>query len=227
LAASGRNNDLASRLPHPQYLCNARLFSKLPRNLAPAFTHYLSERPEMSSQRREVTEGQNNERKFSNMKNRNNQLTAVLIVLAFALAPIVQATPRLDGGPTHPPANEAPYPDGGPQAEQMPVIIINSTGDVSRGKTGSFVLDMKPRLMFGAMFVNFTVSGTAIPGVDYVALVSPAYIGQSGYGTILVQTLPDPRGSANRQAYSVVITLKPGAGYAVGAPSSATMWIKP
>ena len=98
----------------------------------------------------------------------------------------------------------------------MPVIIINSTGDVSRGKTGSFVLDMNPRLMFGAMFVNFTVSGTAIPGVDYVALVSPAYIGQSGYGTILVQTLPDPRGSSNRQAYSVVITLEPGSGYAIG-----------
>ena len=45
----------------------------------------------MSSQRREVTEGQNNERKFSNMKNRNNQLTAVLFVVALALAPIVQA----------------------------------------------------------------------------------------------------------------------------------------
>ena len=109
----------------------------------------------------------------------------------------------------------------------MPVIIINSTGDVSRGKTGSFVLDMKPRLMFGAMFVNFKVSGTAIPGVDYVALVSPAYVGQSGYGTILVQTLPDPRGSYIHQAYSVVVTLEPGAGYAVGAPNSAQMTIKP
>ena len=109
----------------------------------------------------------------------------------------------------------------------IPIVTINSTGDVPRGKTGSFVLDMTPRLMFGAMFVNFTVSGTAIPGVDYVALVSPAYIGQSGYGTILVQTLPDPRGSSIRQAYSVVVTLESGAGYALGAARSATMWIKP
>ena len=172
------------------------------------------------------------------MKNRNIQLTAVLFVVAVALAPIVQAAQSLEGGPTRPLAIEAPRPDGGPVAlaanegirpegEQMPVIIINSTGDVSRGKTGSFVLDMKPRLLFGAMFVNFKVSGTAIPGVDYVALVSPAYIGQSGYGTILVQTLPDPRGSANRQSYSVVITLDAGVGYAVGQPNSATMWIKP
>src|SRR5882724_13662969 len=145
------------------------------------------------------------------MKNRNNVFIATLVALAFALAPVTKA---------------GPYPDGGPDPAPA-VISIHSTGDVARGKTGSFVLDMKPRLMFGAMFVNFTVSGTAIPGVDYVALVSPAYIGQSGYGTILVQTLPDPRGSANRQSYSVVITLDPGLGYAVGQPSSATMWIKP
>jgi hypothetical protein len=175
------------------------------------------------------------------MKNRNTQLTAVLLVLALALAPIVSAKPYPDGGPTYAavnnapqpgggpnrsPPNEAPRPDGGPisasdltgpQDEQMPTISIHS----------SFVLDMKPTLMFSAMFVNFTVSGTASPGVDYVALVSPAYIGQSGYGTILVQTLPDPRASANRQSYSVVITLKSGLGYAVGVPSSAIMWIKP
>jgi hypothetical protein len=207
------------------------------------------------------------------MRNRNIQLTAILFVLALALAPIVQAARHADGGPIY--LNEAPHPDGGPnrsldnnarpdptprarpqpaprpdggpatealqsdggsvsvpepnspRAEQVAAITIHSTGDVSRGKTGSFVLDMKPTLVFGAMFVNFKVSGTAIPGVDYVALVSPAYIGQSGYGTILVQTLPDPRGSANRQSYSVVVTLEPGAGYAVGAPNSATIWIKP
>jgi hypothetical protein len=111
--------------------------------------------------------------------------------------------------------------------EQMPVITIHSTGDVSRGKTGSFVLDMKPRLMFGGPYVKFSVSGTAISGVDYVPLISPAYIGQSGYGVILVQTLPDPRASSIRQSYSVVVTLEPGLGYAVGQPSSAQIMIKP
>jgi hypothetical protein len=81
--------------------------------------------------------------------------------------------------------------------------------------------------MFGGMYVNFKVSGTAIPGVDYVALVSPAYIGASGYGVILIKTLPDRRGLSSRQAYSVVVTLEAGAGYAVGAPSSAKMMIEP
>ncbi len=160
------------------------------------------------------------------MKNRNTQLTAVLFVLAFALAPIVQAAQQCGGGPTHLLANEAPQPDGGPDPAAA-VITVHSTGDVTRGKTGSFVLNMKPALMLGGMYVNFKVSGTAIPGVDYVAPVSPAYIGQSGYAVILVKALPDPRGSSIRQAYSVVITLEPGAGYAVGQPSSATMWIKP
>ena len=157
------------------------------------------------------------------MKNRNNVCTATLVALAFAFAPVVQAGQHLDGGPIPLAANEGISAVG----EQMPVITIHSTDNVTRGKIGSFVLNMKPALMLGGMYVNFSVSNTAIPGVDYVSLVSPAYIGQSGYGTILVQTLPDPRGSANRQSYSVVVTLKPGAGYAVGAPSSATMWIKP
>jgi hypothetical protein len=113
------------------------------------------------------------------------------------------------------------------QDQQLPVITIQSTGDIIRGKTGSFVLNMKPPLMLGGTYVNFSVSGTAIPGVDYVPLVSPAYIGQSGYGVILVQTLADPRASGIRQPYSVVVTLEPGPGYAVGEPSSAQMMIKP
>jgi hypothetical protein len=184
------------------------------------------------------------------MKNRNTEFKAILVALAFALAPIVQAAPQPGGGPSGPPANEAPSPGGGPtgppandrananseassaystssEGENLPVVTIHSTGNIPRGKTGSFVLDMKPAVMFGGTYVKFSVSGTAIPGVDYVALVSPAYIGQSGYAVILVIALPDPRGSSIRQAYSVVITLDPGAGYAVGQPSSATMWITP
>jgi hypothetical protein len=89
--------------------------------------------------------------------------------------------------------------------QQVPVITIHSTGDVKRGKTGLFVLRMNP-IVFGGSYVNFSVSGTAIPGVDYV---------------------PDQRASYIRQSYSVVMTLQPGAGYALGEPSSAQMMIKP
>ena len=175
------------------------------------------------------------------MKNRNNQLTAILFVLAFALAPIVQARPGPSPGPTYPPPNEAPRPDGGPAHQsstacananseaipETPMITVHSTDSVTRGKTGSFVLDMKPALLLGVLYVNFSLSGSAVAGIDYVQPLSPAYIGQAGYGVILIQTLADPRGSANRQSYSVVVTLERGAGYLLGIPSSATMWIKP
>jgi hypothetical protein len=167
------------------------------------------------------------------MKIQNTIFITIVSALAFALAPIVQAGQAPGGGPTRPPANEAPAPQRfpppptGTEDVDLPVITIHSIDNVIRGKTGSFVLDMKPALMLGGTYVNFKVSGTAIAGVDYVLLVSPAYIGQSGYGVIQVKTLPDQRGLSSRQAYSVTVTLEPGAGYALGAASSATMWIKP
>src|SRR5262245_3618257 len=158
------------------------------------------------------------------MKNRNNVLIGTLAALAFAFAPVVQAAPSPDGGPTQLATNDSP----GPQPGESAVVTIHSTDNVTRGKIGSFVLNMSsPALMLGGMYVNFSVGGTAVAGVDYVALVSPAYIGRSNYGVIQIQTLPDRRASSIRQAYSVVITLKEGAGYSVGTPSSATMWIKP
>src|SRR5262245_371332 len=113
------------------------------------------------------------------------------------------------------------------EPENFPLITIYSAGDVKRGKTGSFVLNMNPPLMFGGTYVNFSVGGTAIPGVDYVPLVSPAFVDKSGYGVILVQTLYDPRGPSPRQSPSVVIKLEPGPGYVVGKPSSAQMMMKP
>ena len=159
------------------------------------------------------------------MKNRNNMYTTTLVALAFALALGAEASPRPDGGPTYllSTASSNANSDG----EDLPVITIHSTDNVIRGKTGSFVLNMKPVLMLGGTYVNFKVSGTAVAGVDYELLVSPARIGQSGYGVIQIKTLRDPRGSAFHQAYSVVVTLEAGAGYAVGAARSATMWIKP
>jgi len=143
------------------------------------------------------------------MKNQNIVFIAIAFALAFALAPVTQATPCPQGGCA------------------SPTITIHSAGNILRGETGSFVLEMKPVPMFGGMYVNFSVSGTAIPGVDYVALVSPAYIGPSGYAVLLIKALPDPRGPADRQSYSVEVKLDSGLGYALGQPSSAMMWIKP
>ena len=177
------------------------------------------------------------------MKNRSIQCQVILLVLAFALAPIARAERRPDGGPTTVRVSSAPRPrptvaprpvvdiDSENAAdptsgEQDRAVTIHSTGDVKRGKIGSFVIKMNPAVMFGGMYVNFKVSGTAEAGVDYVALVSPVYIGKSGYAVILVETLANKRGSGIRQLYSIVVTLENGPGYAVGELNSAKMMIK-
>ena len=159
------------------------------------------------------------------MKNQNIVFVAIAFALAFALAPVTNAAPSPQGGPTYPPPNERV--SDSPEGENLPVVTIHSAGNILRGKTGSFVLDMKPVLMFGATYVKFSVSGTAVAGVDYVPLLSPAYIGQSGYGVISLATLPDPRAQSFHQAYSVVVTLEPGLGYFIGEQKSALIWIKP
>lgn len=166
------------------------------------------------------------------MKNRSNKVTAVLFVVTLALAPMVQAQQdRLRPPPTSlvRPTPTAAYEGASEnsEAQNLPVVTIHATDNVIRGKIGTFVLNMKPALMFGGTYVNFSLGGTAVAGVDYVVPASPAYISASGYGAIQIQTLANPRGSADRQAYSVVITLQAGAGYALGNPSSALMWIKP
>ena len=169
------------------------------------------------------------------MKNRNNKVTAVLFVVTLALAPMVQAQQdRLRPPPTSlaRPTPTAAYEGASENGEELdvqnlPVVTIHATDNVIRGKTGSFVLNMKPALMLGGLYVNFSISGTAIAGVDYVQPLSPAYIGQAGYGVILIQTMRNPRGLSNHQSYSVVVTLEAGSAYALGAPRSATMWIKP
>src|SRR5206468_10618169 len=57
----------------------------LPRNLAPDFTHYISERPEMSSQRREIKESQNKKEKLIIMKTKIIKNLVLSLGLVFVL----------------------------------------------------------------------------------------------------------------------------------------------
>jgi hypothetical protein len=158
------------------------------------------------------------ERKINNMKTKIISNLLLSLGLVFVLGSTITQV-RGDSEVIQPP--------------QVLVATIHSSGDVYRGKTGSFVVDMQQSTSNENTqipyfpYVNFSVSGTAIPGVDYIALVSPVQIGPDGYGVILVKTLPDPRGSGNRQSYSVVVTLDSGLGYTLGQPMTATMTIKP
>jgi hypothetical protein len=154
----------------------------------------------------------------NNMKTKIISKTLLSLGLAFVLVSAIAHSPALGS-----------------------VVTIRSTGDVARGETGSFVVYMTGSpFPWGGALVNFSVSGTAIPGVDYVALISPAHVvvwvppppqcehcQGYFYGVIPVKTLPDLRGSFFPQAYSVVVTLKPGLGYTIGEHSSAQMMINP
>src|ERR1700741_3563902 len=155
------------------------------------------------------------------MKNQHIVFIAMVSALAFALAPVTKAAPNPGGIPTASATNNQPSGDDA----ALPVITIHSAGNILRGKTGSFVLKMSPAVMLGGMYVNFKVSGTAVAGVDYASLLSPTSIGKSGYGVISLKTLANPRGSSDHRAYSVVVTLEPGAGYSVAKPNSAIIWI--
>ena len=132
--------------------------------------------------------------------------------------------------------NSLVTPAHGGTDQQLPIVTIhnatisglNGTA-VQRGQIGAFVLSVQPQSLLAAATtgVNFKVGGTAIPGVDYDPLVSPAFIGQSGFGAILIKTLPNPRASAVAQLFTVTVTLQPGPGYVVGQPSAAKISIEP
>ena len=163
-------------------------------------------------------------------------ISKILLTLGLALVLCSAVTPMHGGTQPSSASVIAPTP---PQFPVVTIHTVNASGvvtasglnvsieDVTRGQIGTFVLSVNPQILVATTFVNFKVSGTAIPGVDYSPLVSPAFIGQSGFGAILVKTLPDPRASVVPQAYSVVVTLEPGPGYAVGQPSSAEILIQP
>jgi len=97
-------------------------------------------------------------------------------------------------------------------------VSIHSSGDVTRGQIGSFVLEAHTVPWGWNGYVNFSVSGTAIPGVDYTPVVSPVLLRIVSCdlctpfwrGVILVKTLPDLRGEFFPQPYSVVVTLGQG-----------------
>src|SRR6478752_3032676 len=104
------------------------------------------------------------------MKNQNIVFIAIAFALAFALAPVTQATPCPQWG----------------CGQQLPEISIHSTGNVVRGKTGSFVLVKTlpdPRALASAQAYSVVVTLEAGPGYT---------VGQSSSAEIWIDpvTLP-------------------------------------
>jgi hypothetical protein len=88
--------------------------------------------------------------------------------------------------------------------------------------TGTFVITRTGNL--NALTVNYTVSGGAAPGSDYVALSGSVALG-IGVNTAAVTLIP-LADSALESPEAVIITIAPGVAYQAGAPSAAGALIK-
>src|SRR5947207_16028754 len=101
--------------------------------------------------------------KENKMKNQNIVFIAIVFALAFALAPTTQAAPNPGGIPS--PTSAAATPLPGPENIELPVVSIHSSGTVVLGKTASFVLDMKPAILFAVMYLICPASGPSFTGI--------------------------------------------------------------
>lgn len=105
-----------------------------------------------------------------------------------------------------------------------PQVIVNAT-DASASEspldTGTFTISLDRINSGGLLTVNYSIGGTASPGSDYTALSGNVTIpnGQQS-ATITLTPLDD---LDIEPVETVTITISSGAGYTVGAPSSASI----
>lgn len=107
----------------------------------------------------------------------------------------------------------------GPSASVAATDNVHEDSDLS----GSFTVTLSAPAPAGGLTISYAVSGSATPGNDFNALTGDVVIAEGATNaTISVNLIDD----ANpEESEDIVLTLQPGGGYAVGAPSAATMTI--
>lgn len=106
----------------------------------------------------------------------------------------------------------------------LPEVSVVATDPAASeaGGTGTFTFERTGG--FGSpLTVSYSVTGSATPGSDYAALPGTIFFG-AGMITATVTVTPVQDAVAEGEE-SVVVSVDPGAGYAVGSPSSATVTI--
>ena len=103
-------------------------------------------------------------------------------------------------------------------------IVATDPNAAESGDTGTFTITRAGSLV-GALTVNFTRSGTATSGSDYIAIASPGSVtipdGQPS-ATITVTPIQD---TINEGSETVILTLTASANYTLGASTTATVTI--
>ena len=115
-------------------------------------------------------------------------------------------------------------------SDDVPTVTLAATVETAIEATataGQFIFTRSgsgPDLSSSNLTVLYAVSGTASNGTDYTALPGSLVIsnGQTA-ATLLVAPIPD---GVSESSESVVLSLSPAGGYAVGAPSNGTVTIR-
>ncbi|MGC8990848.1 MAG: Calx-beta domain-containing protein, partial [Verrucomicrobiia bacterium] len=119
-----------------------------------------------------------------------------------------------------------------PQASSATVTIMDNESAVSLTSTGfttedgssigAFVVS-RAGPTYSSLTVNLGVGGTAINGVDYIAIADSVTF-PAGADTVRIEVRPLADGTAE-EIETVALSLLPGSGYTVIAPASAVVFI--
>lgn len=107
----------------------------------------------------------------------------------------------------------------------LPTVTVTATdpGAAEPGSDAGEFTVSRGEVTYGDLTVAYSVGGTAVPGVDYVALSGTLTIPDGATSAaIAVQPLDDVEPEA---AETVALSLSAGADYVIGAPSEATVVI--
>ena len=114
------------------------------------------------------------------------------------------------------------------------IMATDPSASTDGSDSGEFTVLLSSSAPPGGVTVNYEVSGTAVPGVDYQALVGSVYVPAAQDSAVVAV---DPIATYATDDKTVVVTLASGTGYQVGSPSSATvtlyfvrlreLWVQP
>jgi hypothetical protein len=110
-------------------------------------------------------------------------------------------------------------------SDTPPAVVTVAASDAAAGEPGTNGMFTFTRTGASAadLTVNFTVSGTATSGKDYLALGTSFVIpAGSATATVPVSVIDDPEPECDE---TVVLTLGAGSGYCIGSPAVATVTI--
>ena len=108
------------------------------------------------------------------------------------------------------------------QATANTISVVASDPYAQRlgGDTGMFTITRTGKL--DAIAVNYTISGSAVAGTDYVSLAGTVSF-PFGVNAVNVIVTPKSDAAPSSTARTIIMTLSAGSGYTIGSPNNATV----